>query len=424
MTWSIRRTTRGVGVAVLGVALALGGATATAAAGTQPKSRPDTRPATRPPVGAVPTATVPEGFKANSITWLSPKQGWVLGTAPCGTKMCSDVIGTTNGAKSWSLVGRVNTPIALSGSKTKKGVTEIRFATAEVGWAFGPDLYRTTNGGRTWASMPIPGQGTQLLDLAANSTNVYALTSPCKWATFCRQASSFWRTATLTGSSWILVMQLPSISFEPFTDIAVYGQTVYVVVPGGGYGGPTEGSVSTGPLQQPPRDGGAPNELFASTDGRHFSSRPVPCSPFPPYALFQAVPTSATDVALLCDGNHTFSGAQKFVYLSANTGRTDTYVGAMDEVGAVAELAVSPSGNLVAAAWGPDSTVIYINDTHETTWTMVINKSDGGLGFNDIVYVTDEEAWVVYAPADAGPAALGQVFVTHDGGQHWSLAAL
>lgn len=125
------------------------------------------------------------------------------------------------------------------------------------------------------------------------------------------------------------------------------------------------------------------------------------------------------------DGNHSFSGAEKFVYRSTNTGRTDTYAGAMGEGGAQAELAVSPSGNLAVAAWGPNDTVMYINDTHETTWTAAIDKADGGLGFNDVVYVTDEEAWVVYAPVDiGGPAALGKLSVTHDGGQHWTLPRL
>jgi hypothetical protein len=68
---------------------------------------------------------------------------------------------------------------------------------------------------------------------------------------------------------------------------------------------------------------------------------------------------------------------------------------------------------------------MYINDTHETTWTAAIDKADGGLGFNDVVYVTDEEAWAVYAPVDiGGQAALGELFVTHDGGQHWTLPRL
>src|SRR4029077_943104 len=130
-----RRTVAGAGIAALGTALALVGATAVEANGTQT-------------VGAV-----PGGFKATSITWASPMVGWVLGTAPCGAATCSDVIGTTDGAKTWGLLGKVNAPIAQIGDPTRPGITEIRFATLQVGWAFGPGLFQTTNGGRSWTSM-------------------------------------------------------------------------------------------------------------------------------------------------------------------------------------------------------------------------------------------------------------------------------
>ena len=29
---------------------------------------------------------VPADFRANSLDWLTPKQGWVLGTATCGSR--------------------------------------------------------------------------------------------------------------------------------------------------------------------------------------------------------------------------------------------------------------------------------------------------------------------------------------------------
>ena len=58
---------------------------------------------------------VPSAFRANSLTWLSAQRGWALGTAPCGTKTCSDVIGTTDGGTKWSLTGTVKAPLANIG---------------------------------------------------------------------------------------------------------------------------------------------------------------------------------------------------------------------------------------------------------------------------------------------------------------------
>src|SRR5215471_17472442 len=52
-----------------------------------------------------PGTPVPASFKANSVTWVSAQRGWVLGAARCGQSTCSDVIGTSNGGKTWQLIG-------------------------------------------------------------------------------------------------------------------------------------------------------------------------------------------------------------------------------------------------------------------------------------------------------------------------------
>ena len=162
---------------------------------------------------SAPSVAVPKAFKANSITWLTSPVGWVLGAAPCGKKTCSDVLGTTNGAKSWTMLGTINAPIAIMGEAARPGITQMRFATRTVGWAYEPGLHRTTNGGRSWASMTIPGGGKQILDLASNAKVAYAVVSTCAWMTGeCNQRPlTLWRTTSLTGNSWTRIpLDLPS----------------------------------------------------------------------------------------------------------------------------------------------------------------------------------------------------------------------
>jgi photosystem II stability/assembly factor-like uncharacterized protein len=321
----------------------------------------------------------------------------VLGTAPCGTHLCSDIIGTTDGAKTWGLLGKVNAPIAQIGDSSRPGITEIRFATPEVGWAFGPELYRTTDGGKSWASMPLPGDGKQVLALASNATDAYAVVSPCRWMTgLCSSRPlTFWRTTSLTGGGWTRIsLNLP---IYVSANVAVFDKTVYVVDP----------------------QFGAGDKFYASTDGRHFSARRVPCNKTPDIQLVQVVPTSTTDVALLCVGNPGFSKSDKFVFRSKNTARTATYAGTMNPYGYQSGLAVSPSGNLAVAS-SSDGSFIYINDGHKTTWTTQVAYSDGGRGWNDIVYVTNKDAWVVYSPVDYFNG-IGKLFMTHDGGRTWQL---
>jgi photosystem II stability/assembly factor-like uncharacterized protein len=350
-----------------------------------------------------PAAGVPAAFKANSITWDTPRHGWVLGRAGCGTKTCTEVLGTTDGGGVWELLGTVPARIPSLG-QPGPGVTEIRFATPEAGWAFGPGLFATANGGRSWAAEPIPGQGQQVLALAASHTAAYAVVSPCTFGSgACGKPLSLWRTTSLAGRSWTRVtgVTLPS-NFQ--AEVAVSGSTVYVA-------DPLHGSSNS------------LDKLYASTDGgRHFSARRVPCDSQPAIGLLQVVATSPAHVALLCAGNPGFSKAMKYVYRSADTGKTYTYAGLMSPFGIQAQLAVSPAGNMAVATWS-DGSFIDINDTQSTHWTMVIGFGDGGAGWNDITYVTDNEAWVVYAPVTSVDG-LGKILVTHDGGRHWQVITL
>jgi len=345
-----------------------------------------------------PGASVPAGFEANSVTWLSAQRGWVLGAAACGKNACAEVIGTTDAAMTWRLIGTVGAPIAEFGGRP--GITEIRFATPAVGWAFGTYLFPTSTGGKFWARVPIPGGGKQVLALAASPTQTYAVVTGCAWgAGICPRPLSFWRIPTGGRGGWTRIpLRLPP---NDGADVAVFGATVYVL---------------DEQLQF-----GRPDLFYASTDGRHFTARPAPCNHAKDLALIQAVPMSADRVAMLCDGNPGFSKAVKTVYVSADTGKTDTYAGQMGLFGIQAQLAASPSGNLAVASTSNGS-FIYINDTHKQAWTMVEGIGDGGAGWNDITYVTNSQAWVVYRPADS--SGTGQLWATHDAGLHWSIAKL
>jgi len=329
----------------------------------------------------------------------------VLGAKSCGLRHnCrpSDVIGTTNGGRAWHLVGTIPVVIPKLGLGTS-GITDIRFATASVGWAFAPGLFRTTNGGRTWKPAPIPGHGKQVLSLAVTRTQVYAVVSPCAYQTgLCgaRRVMTAWRTG-LAATRWI---RMPvKLGANVSADVAAYGNTVYVV-------DPLIGSLS--PLRQ----------LFASTDGgRHFTTRPNPCTIAENYSLIQAVPYSASKVALLCDGNPGFSKAVKAVYRSSDTAKHDSNAGTMGPYGIQAQLAVSPTGNLLVASWS-DGSFVYVNDTGGTRWYRVIASGDGGAGFNDPTYLTGKVAWMVGSPA-SGFADYGRLLVSRDAGRHWSFAS-
>lgn len=409
----IVRVTRGIGVGVVAGAVSLAWATGASATAGAVRSQPASRTS-----AAASAAKVPAGFRANSITWLSPERGWVLGSVPCAspdsgappTPGCAEVIGTTNGGKTWSLTGKVGTYLVQQGQPTTNYVSEIRFANSKVGWAFGPGLFRTTNGGRSWKKIALPKGGKQVVSLAASSSGGYLAMTPCangSGAGDCNQKGyTFWRTATLTGA-WKripLKTALPANRFDNGVDVAASGKTVYAL---------WSATNNIGTIFN--------DKLYASTNGVSFSARPDPCVGL---ALTQAVPTSKSRVDILCANAIGGGQTSKAVYRSTDTGKKDTSAGAPPGPGDTPQLAASPSGNLaVSAAFA--ASYIFVNDTGKTSWSQPVNEADGGAGWNDIVYVSDHEAWVVYDPAqDPCSCAVGEVFVTRDSGQHWTLVQL
>jgi hypothetical protein len=112
------------------------------------------------------------------------------------------------------------------------------------------------------------------------------------------------------------------------------------------------------------------------------------------------------------------SKAVKTVYDTTNTAQTFRYRGQLGFYGIQSQLAVSPSGNLAVASYS-DGSFVYINTTKSgTAWSMPVGVGDGGLGWNDIVYVTNTEAYVVYSPAGFF-SGHGRLWVTHNAGRTW-----
>jgi hypothetical protein len=117
---------------------------------------------------------VPAGFQPASFTAVSATEWWLLGDTACSHQPCTSVVRTTDGgitfvalpAPTAALVGGVSDP------NNGHGVRELRFADTADGFAFGPDLWATHDGGGHWHPVPLPGQVTAL---AAADGDVFAV---------------------------------------------------------------------------------------------------------------------------------------------------------------------------------------------------------------------------------------------------------
>lgn len=152
---------------------------------TNPPAATSTAPAVGPPGGPVPT-----GFQAISFTSVSLDAWWMLGTAQCltGSGTCGAILRTTDGGNTFA--GIPSPPVGAS------DLSQLRFASPLDGYAFGPALWQTENGGVTWANVPLPGQVTEL---EAAGGEAYALVSGVGAA---NSASTEFMTAPIGSQEW------------------------------------------------------------------------------------------------------------------------------------------------------------------------------------------------------------------------------
>jgi hypothetical protein len=117
-----------------------------------------------------------------SVSFASASAGWLLAT-PCADQVqtCRTVLmrRTVDGGRTWSGVAAPDAPPAdiYQGSPPPDAVGSILFTSGGAGWAFGPALWQTRDGGAGWRKMSVPGGAVQ--DLAVGGGRVLAVTGQC-----------------------------------------------------------------------------------------------------------------------------------------------------------------------------------------------------------------------------------------------------
>lgn len=141
-------------------------------------------------------------FRAVDATFIGTDQGWALGTAHClrGPGTCPAMEYTTDGGTTWqSMTQPAGANVPINGVCSQAPcIDHVRFASAEIGYAFGPTaLYMTTDGGAVWSRQPDGGA----LALEAFNGNVIRLlrTNGRVAVQVAGEGSSAWTTEPLPG---------------------------------------------------------------------------------------------------------------------------------------------------------------------------------------------------------------------------------
>lgn len=320
---------------------------------------------------------VPANFQPSSVTFIGVHTGWVIGQAgtpgDCATQYCTSVARTDDGGQTWFGV-----PAPLTGSPDgSTGVSQIRFLNDEDGWAFGPELWATHNGGQTWTQISTGGQ--RVVDLETAGASAFAVLATCSGtgASYATGCTSYTLERTQADSDdWSDVGPATTdltAGTQSAVQLALTTSKGFLLGPGG--------TVLSGTLTGTWRQVG--------------NTSCVPSLP-----LFGA--ENATTLVIACPGQHEVDG-------SVDGGLSWHASAAYPSTATVTSIAVSPIAALMLAT--TDGIEIY-NGTSWQQATLSGTAPAGGFSYLGMTNATQGVA----LPADTG---LHEIWMTYDGGMTW-----
>jgi hypothetical protein len=339
---------------------------------------------------------VPTNFKPTSVTFIGTDTGWVIGQAGvpgyCATQYCTSVARTDDAGKTWTGV-----PAPLTGPPDgATGVGQVRFLNLSNGWAFGPELFATRDGGHTWN--PVATNGLRVTDLETVGHRAFALFASCTGAgaAFAAQCTSYTLySSPASADDWTPVGPATSNLAGGAAALLLTGTRGYLLAPDKMlYSGPVNGSAPWQPVKQIPCPVGQP-----LADGR------------PTGALLATA--NATNLVLACASSSTPGTQQaKQVFTSADGGIIWQNAVAAPALGLATSVAASPNGTYVLAT----TRGIDVQPAGSATWqAATLDGPSPAGGFGYVGMTTDAQG--IALPAN--PAA-GTVWFTYDGGKTWT----
>jgi hypothetical protein len=396
-------------------------------------------PATPSPTAAAPRTSapglttpgyLPPNFRPFSVTWDSTSTGWIMGPAGtpghCGAQqdssICTSIAQTSDGGQTWH--GLPAPPVG--GPMAATGVTGLRFLNASYGWAFGPELWATDDGGEHWHK--VDTGGSSVTDLETVDGRAYALFGDCvppagtTGDTIADCHSYTLETATAGSDSWTPVGGVPAALSTGTT--ALGGAVLELAGPAGqvpatGYLVAPDGTLYSGPL-----------------DGTAWHRRgQLPCAPgatandgLPQDVLLAPAgmtSSGAARLALVCVGP---GAGDTTAYLSNDGGVTwvkQATVGSagLSHVGVPQSLAALTNGTLILATEGSASAPggIYLLPLGASKWqpATLSDPSQGADGFAYVGMTSDSQGVAL-----SGDPSRNEIWMTVDGGQTWQARAI
>jgi hypothetical protein len=380
-------------------------------------------PQSRTSLSATAAGTVapPKHFRPTSITQIGNGIGAVIGQAgvrghcPIVPDDCTSIAGTFDYGKSWY---GISAPV-VGGPAGPKGASQLRYLNFRYGWAFGPSLFATTDGGAHWTDQSPAGMRVTALETAGQ--RAFALFARCtgggsQYAANCTSFSLY--SSAAGGASWkpvavpraYRVMTGSPVGQPASASLVLASGTVANPDAGTGYVLAPSGELLSGPLASGPWNaiGHIPSSCQVGT------AQP---SGQPAGTQLASGSAAAPQLVLSCDGPASAGGSTqtKTIYTSAD-GATWQGVGSAPAPGTTTALAAASGGLVVLAT----STGIDYSTDGGTQWQPASFSTTAPAGGFSYVGMTTATHGVA-VPAESG---LGEVFSTADGGRTWQASPI
>jgi len=361
----------------------------------------------------------PQPFRPTSITMIGLNTGAVIGQAGtaghCSGPIpadCTSLAGTSNYGGSWYGVSAPVTGVPRGSA----GTSQLRFLDMQDGWAYGPQLYETSDGGRTWGS-PVPTGRERVTDLEAAGDRAFVVLASCQGSgtAYAADCSAFSLSYIVAGTRTLHRIPLTTpagVSAAAALEAGGQASSASLVIRGVA-GDPSAG---TGYLLAPSGD------IFSGSVGGGAWSYAGKARCPPGAATASGSPLGAqltvdgSALLLNCAGSSagTGSAAQANQLYQSATGAHWTKVSQPPSAGTARSLAATPAGQIVLAG-----TAGIDYSANGTTWQAASISNAPPGGFSYVGMTSDSQG--VALPARA---SLGEVFITTDGGQSWSASPI
>jgi photosystem II stability/assembly factor-like uncharacterized protein len=347
-----------------------------------------TLPAARAAAGAAGAAAAAKPVEVMSVSFVSPRVGWLLGERG---QQSSRVLmrETVDGGKTWAAVPAPAAPAAdmFRSSPPPDAVGSILFTSRRDGWAFGPALWRTTDGGATWRREHVPGP---VADLEVTGNRMIAVITHAGGS---GDTDLRLYAATAGRDDW---RPVPGAAVSDFRgeSLAVSGGRGYLLAALSSLGRPV---LLAGP---------------AAGAGR-WHALPEPC----PGGWSAAIAATPGWLFIGC-GSEPGAGSQlKTGYLSRDGGRTWHQVAGPPAGGYLGGASMSPGGTIFLSGERMD---VYISRDRGRSWHESPSlRNAAGLadaGFSLAATTLTGTAGVAFQKG----VGTRQVWLTGDGGRRWA----